>query len=141
MDKNIMGIYLNKIFDTSLMLCFCIGALYRFVLLSLGYIFYFELIALHSDNLDSNSILENSISAKEKIIAELNMELHNIETTLSNEREEHMNEIKKLNALLVEKVHITFLLQCYFIVKLKVTLGIRVWIVKCRFPFIVRPGF
>ncbi|KAK9926253.1 hypothetical protein M0R45_023494 [Rubus argutus] len=56
-----------------------------------------------SDNLDSNSILENSISAKEKIIAELNMELHNIETTLSNEREEHMNEIKKLNALLVEK--------------------------------------
>lgn len=101
-----MGIYLNKIFDTSLMLCFSIGALYRFVLLSLGYIFYFELIALHSDNLDSNSILENSISAKEKIIAELNMELHNIETTLSNEREEHMNEIKKLNALLIEKVHL-----------------------------------
>ncbi|XP_062029469.1 protein CASP [Rosa rugosa] len=56
-----------------------------------------------SDNLDSNSILENSLSAKEKIIAELNMELHNIETTLSNEREEHMNEIKKLNALLIEK--------------------------------------
>lgn len=56
-----------------------------------------------SDNLDSNSILENSISAKEKIIAELNMELHNIETSLSNEREEHMNEIKKLNALLIEK--------------------------------------
>lgn len=101
-----LGIYLNKIFDKSLMFCFSIGALYRFVLLSLGYLFYFKLIALHSDNLDSNSILENSISAKEKIIAELNMELHNIETTLSNEREEHMNEIKKLNALLIEKVHL-----------------------------------
>lgn len=56
-----------------------------------------------SDNLDSNSMLENSLSAKEKIISELNMELHNIETTLSNEREQHMNEIKKLNALLIEK--------------------------------------
>ncbi|KAF3437877.1 hypothetical protein FNV43_RR20633 [Rhamnella rubrinervis] len=56
-----------------------------------------------SDNTDSNSILENSLNAKEKIISELNMELHNIETTLSNEREEHINEIKKLNALLHEK--------------------------------------
>ncbi|ONH91291.1 hypothetical protein PRUPE_8G104400 [Prunus persica] len=57
----------------------------------------------NSDTSDSNSILENSLIAKEKIIAELNMELHNIETTLSNEREEHLNEIKKLNALLIEK--------------------------------------
>lgn len=56
-----------------------------------------------SDNLDSNSILENSLSAKEKIISELNMELHNIEITLSNEREQHVNEIKRLNALLNEK--------------------------------------
>lgn len=56
-----------------------------------------------SDNIDSNTILENSLIAKEKIISELNMELHNIETTLSNEREEHINEIKKLNALLHEK--------------------------------------
>lgn len=62
---------------------------------------------MHSDNLDSNRILENSLSAKEKIIAELNMELHNIETTLSNEREEHLNEIKKLNTLLSEKVHLS----------------------------------
>ncbi|OMP04576.1 hypothetical protein CCACVL1_02152, partial [Corchorus capsularis] len=54
-------------------------------------------------NVDSNTILENSLSAKEKIITELNMELHNIETTLSNEREQHMNEIKKLNSLLNEK--------------------------------------
>uniref|UniRef100_A0A7N0TZW0 Protein CASP n=1 Tax=Kalanchoe fedtschenkoi TaxID=63787 RepID=A0A7N0TZW0_KALFE len=56
-----------------------------------------------SDTLDSNSVLENSLSTKEKIISELNMELHNIETTLSNEREQHLNEIKKLNALLNEK--------------------------------------
>ncbi|XP_028105404.1 protein CASP-like [Camellia sinensis] len=56
-----------------------------------------------SDNLDSNNILENSLSAKEKIISELNMELHNLETTLSNEREQHINEIKKLNVLLNEK--------------------------------------
>ncbi|KAH9778595.1 protein CASP [Citrus sinensis] len=57
----------------------------------------------NSDTLDSNSYLENSLSAKEKIISELNSELHNIETALSNEREQHMNEIKKLNALLIEK--------------------------------------
>ncbi|XP_021292314.1 protein CASP [Herrania umbratica] len=56
-----------------------------------------------SNNVDSNTILENSLSAKEKIISELNMELHNIETTLSNEREQHVNEIKKLNSLLNEK--------------------------------------
>ncbi|CAM8924109.1 unnamed protein product [Rhodiola kirilowii] len=56
-----------------------------------------------SDTLDSNSILENSLSTKEKIISELNMELHNIETTLAHEREQHLNEIKKLNALLNEK--------------------------------------
>ncbi|CAN1188217.1 Protein CASP [Linum perenne] len=56
-----------------------------------------------SDNLDSSSMLENSLSAKEKIISELNMELHNIETTLANEREQHINEIKRLNALLNEK--------------------------------------
>ncbi|XP_039025500.1 protein CASP-like [Hibiscus syriacus] len=54
-------------------------------------------------DVDSNTILENSLSAKEKIISELNMELHNIETTLSNERVQHVNEIKKLNALLNEK--------------------------------------
>ncbi|GAV78859.1 CASP_C domain-containing protein [Cephalotus follicularis] len=56
-----------------------------------------------SDNLDSNTVLENSLIAKEKIISELNMELHNIETTLSNEREQHVNEMKRLNALLNEK--------------------------------------
>ncbi|KAG8661522.1 hypothetical protein MANES_01G012900v8 [Manihot esculenta] len=57
----------------------------------------------NSDSADSNSILENSLSAKEKIISELNMELHNIETTLTNEREQHVNEIKKLNMVLNEK--------------------------------------
>ncbi|GMJ13531.1 CCAAT-displacement protein alternatively spliced product [Hibiscus trionum] len=54
-------------------------------------------------DVDSNTILENSLSAKEKIISELNMELHNIETTLSSERVQHVNEIKKLKALLNEK--------------------------------------
>lgn len=49
-------------------------------------------------------MLENSLNAKEKLISELNTELRNVETTLSNEREQHMNEIKKLNALLNEKV-------------------------------------
>ncbi|XP_044477720.1 protein CASP-like [Mangifera indica] len=53
--------------------------------------------------LDSNSFLENSLSAKEKIISELNIELHNIETILSNEREQHVNEIKKLHAKLNEQ--------------------------------------
>jgi homeobox protein cut-like len=57
----------------------------------------------NSDNANSNSILENSLSAKEKIISELNMELHNIETTLSHEREQHINEIKRLNGMLNEK--------------------------------------
>ncbi|KAK9105631.1 hypothetical protein Scep_022475 [Stephania cephalantha] len=56
-----------------------------------------------SDNLDSTSILESSLSAKEKIISDLNTELHNLETTLSNEREQHVNQIKNLNALLMEK--------------------------------------
>ncbi|XP_050237895.1 protein CASP [Mercurialis annua] len=56
-----------------------------------------------SDTVDSNNVLENTLSAKEKIISELNMELHNIETTLTNEREEHISEIKKLNMLLNEK--------------------------------------
>ncbi|KAK6925232.1 CASP, C-terminal [Dillenia turbinata] len=56
-----------------------------------------------SDNLDSTSILENSLNAKERIISELNMELHNIESTLSNEREQHINDIKNFKALLNEK--------------------------------------
>ncbi|KAK4374634.1 hypothetical protein RND71_005311 [Anisodus tanguticus] len=56
-----------------------------------------------SDNLDADSALENSLYAKEKIISELNVELHKLENTLSNEREEHINEIKKLNSLLNEK--------------------------------------
>lgn len=54
------------------------------------------------------------MSAKEKIISELNMELHNLESTLSNEREEHINEVKKLNVLLHEKVH-TRLLDFLFL--------------------------
>ncbi|CDO98449.1 unnamed protein product [Coffea canephora] len=56
-----------------------------------------------SDSLDVHSMLENSLSAKEKIISELNMELHNLETTLANEREQHINEMKRLNTKLNEK--------------------------------------
>lgn len=49
-------------------------------------------------------MLENSLNANEKLISELNMELHNIETTLSSEREEHVNDVKKLTSMLNEKV-------------------------------------
>ncbi|KAJ1293929.1 hypothetical protein BS78_01G107400 [Paspalum vaginatum] len=56
-----------------------------------------------SDYLDSSDILESSLNAKEKIISELNAELRNIESTLSTEREMHVNELKKLTALLTEK--------------------------------------
>ncbi|KAL3512268.1 hypothetical protein ACH5RR_024985 [Cinchona calisaya] len=56
-----------------------------------------------SDSPDKHIMLENSLSAKEKIISELNMELHNIETTLANEREQHMIEMKILNTMLNEK--------------------------------------
>lgn len=63
--------------------------------------------------MDSNSILENSLSTKEKVISELNMELHNIETTLSNEREHYMNEIKKLSAMLNEKVNVSISFYFY----------------------------
>lgn len=55
------------------------------------------------DYLDPTNLLENSLYAKEKIISDLNMELHKMETALSDEREKHMNEIKKLNTLLDEK--------------------------------------
>ncbi|GAB2217164.1 hypothetical protein Droror1_Dr00000329 [Drosera rotundifolia] len=48
-------------------------------------------------------MLENSLSAKEKIISELHMELHNIESTLANERNQHIDEIKKLKLQLSEK--------------------------------------
>lgn len=57
-----------------------------------------------SDNVDSNSMLEKSISAKEKIISELNMEIHNVEIALADERERHVAEIKKLNSVLSKKV-------------------------------------
>ena len=57
-----------------------------------------------SGGLDSSQILESTLTAKEKIISELSVELHQIESTLSNEREKHISEIKKLNSLLIEKV-------------------------------------
>lgn len=58
----------------------------------------------YSDYVDSSDILESSLNAKEKIISELNAELRSIENTLSSERETHVNELKKLTALLSEKV-------------------------------------
>ncbi|RWW29210.1 hypothetical protein GW17_00006278 [Ensete ventricosum] len=64
---------------------------------------------LACSDLEVSSILESSLNVKEKIISELNMELHNMEATLSNEREQHLNEIKKLNALLNEKVIVLYL--------------------------------
>ncbi|KAG6468957.1 hypothetical protein ZIOFF_073652 [Zingiber officinale] len=59
-------------------------------------------------DVEMNIMLESSLNAKEKIISELNMELHNMESTLLNEREQHLNEIKKLNALINEKVSVLF---------------------------------
>jgi homeobox protein cut-like len=54
--------------------------------------------------MDPSDILESSLNAKEKIISELNAELRNIESTLSSEKEMHVNEVKKLTTLLSEKV-------------------------------------
>ena len=90
------------------------------VILDLFLIFYtgsqssdYFLFLFFSDNFDSNSALENSLNAKEKQISELNMELHNIETALSNERDQHINEVKKLTAMLNEKV-IFWLAKVYY---------------------------
>lgn len=58
---------------------------------------------------EASSNLEASLTAKEKIISELHHELHVIETTLGTEREQHLAEVKKLKALLNEKVLHTFL--------------------------------
>ena len=90
--------------------------------------FYFKVILISyfpnystflvcSDTEDPNSALENSLSAKEKIISELNMELHRVETTLSNEREHHISETKKLNALLHEKVIVSWFQICIILSK------------------------
>jgi homeobox protein cut-like len=49
--------------------------------------------------------LEASLIEKERIIAELHAELHTLETQLSVEREEHLSDLKKLNALMNEKVY------------------------------------
>lgn len=57
--------------------------------------------------MESTSTLESSLVAKEKIISDLNAEVRNLENTLSAERDQHMDEIKKFNALLEEKVLVT----------------------------------
>lgn len=81
---------------------------------SLIYVFSLFLFSV-SDDMDPNSVLENSLSAKEKVISELNTELHNMETTLSDEREQYMKEIKKLSALLNEKVRYFYILNITFV--------------------------
>jgi homeobox protein cut-like len=53
---------------------------------------------------EASSNLEASLSAKEKIISELHLELRNVENALSKEREEHLLESKRLNTLVNEKV-------------------------------------
>jgi predicted nucleic acid-binding Zn-ribbon protein len=59
----------------------------------------------YSDYLESTSTLESSLVAKEKIISDLNAEVRKLENTLSEERDQHMDEIKMFNALLEEKVN------------------------------------
>ncbi|KAG6532657.1 hypothetical protein ZIOFF_006507 [Zingiber officinale] len=76
----------------------------RRILLARSYtISYFLLPVLLLGDVEMNIMLESSLNAKEKIISELNMELHNMESTLLKGREQHLNEIKKLNALINEK--------------------------------------
>lgn len=53
---------------------------------------------------EASSNLEALLNAKEKIISELHYELHSIEGTLATEREGHLSEVKRLNALVNEKV-------------------------------------
>eukprot|EP00252_Welwitschia_mirabilis_P002877 TRINITY_DN12898_c0_g1_i1.p1 TRINITY_DN12898_c0_g1~~TRINITY_DN12898_c0_g1_i1.p1 ORF type:complete len:699 (+),score=193.82 TRINITY_DN12898_c0_g1_i1:213-2309(+) len=73
-----------------------------------------QLLSVHSqetqnkerDDMDSSVNLEAALTAKEKIISDLHSELHKLETTLSKEREEHLNEIKKLNMVINEKVNV-----------------------------------
>lgn len=66
-------------------------------------------IPLYRLDEEASSNLEASLTAKEKIISELHHELHVIETALGTEREQHLAEVKKLKALLNEKVVPTFL--------------------------------
>jgi hypothetical protein len=60
---------------------------------------------------EASSNLEASLSAKEKIISELHLELRNVENALSKEREEHLLESKRLNTLVNEKEAVLVELQ------------------------------
>jgi len=73
---------------------------------------------IHRLNEEASSNLEASLTAKEKIISELHYELHKIERTLGNEREEHLAEVRRLNALLNEKARV---LSLSLFVLIKVT--------------------
>lgn len=66
---------------------------------------------LERQDIDGSNNLEASLTAKEKMISELHVELHNLEILLSTEREQHLVEMKKLNALVNEKMAIVEELQ------------------------------
>lgn len=68
----------------------------------------------HRLNEEASSYLEASLTAKEKIISELHYELHKIERTLGNEREEHLAELKRLNGLLNEKASVPSCAYFYY---------------------------
>lgn len=66
----------------------------------------------HLDKMDADSnSLEATLSVKERVISELHMELHNVESTLSTEREEHLFELKNLHSRLDEKEELVGNLQ------------------------------
>ncbi|XP_024523570.1 protein CASP-like [Selaginella moellendorffii] len=54
-------------------------------------------------DMDTSNTLEASLDAKEKIISELHAELRNLESALSNQKNEHIAEIRKLNAYIHDK--------------------------------------
>ncbi|KAJ7538419.1 hypothetical protein O6H91_11G047000 [Diphasiastrum complanatum] len=70
-----------------------------------------QLQAVHSQEVEfkgrqdteASVSLEASLEAKEKVISELRLELRNLESILSFEREQHLGELRKLNALVTEK--------------------------------------
>eukprot|EP00249_Psilotum_nudum_P010732 c22726_g1_i1 orf=256-2385(+) len=60
--------------------------------------------SLHErQDMEASSNLEAALTAKKVIISELHGELHNLEATLANQQDQHLSELKKLNALIKEK--------------------------------------
>ncbi|KAG0476421.1 hypothetical protein HPP92_013262 [Vanilla planifolia] len=63
----------------------------------------FKVLKEKSNNMGSSNALESSLNAKEKMISDMNAELQKMEALMSDEREQHLIEIRKLTALLNEK--------------------------------------